>query len=43
VEGVFACGAATGPADFEDAISSAGAAAMKAVATLRRTAAAGQA
>lgn len=40
VEGVFACGAATGPADLEDSISSAGAAAMKAIATLRRKVAA---
>lgn len=38
VEGVFACGAATGPADLEDTISSASAAAMKAIATVRRTA-----
>jgi heterodisulfide reductase subunit A len=38
VEGVFACGAATGPADIEDSISSASAAAMKAIATVRRTA-----
>lgn len=34
-EGVLACGAALGPADLEDTISSAGAAAMKAVALLR--------
>jgi heterodisulfide reductase subunit A len=34
--GVFACGAALGPADLEDTISSAGAAATKAVALLRR-------
>ncbi|MGO9971533.1 MAG: FAD-dependent oxidoreductase [Solirubrobacteraceae bacterium] len=34
--GVFACGAALGPADLEDTISSAGAAAGKAVALLRR-------
>jgi heterodisulfide reductase subunit A2 len=33
--GVFACGAALGPADLEDTISSAGAAAMRAVAFLR--------
>jgi heterodisulfide reductase subunit A len=33
--GVFACGAALGPADLEDTISSAGAAAGKAVALLR--------
>ena len=39
-EGIFACGAATGPADLEDSISSASAAAMKAIATLRKTAAA---
>jgi heterodisulfide reductase subunit A len=36
VEGVFACGAATGPADLEDSISSAAAAAMKAIATVRK-------
>jgi heterodisulfide reductase subunit A len=35
-EGVFACGAALGPADLEDTISSAGAAATKAVALVRR-------
>ncbi|HDH03466.1 MAG TPA: CoB--CoM heterodisulfide reductase iron-sulfur subunit A family protein [Actinobacteria bacterium] len=35
VPGVFACGAATGPADLDDTISSAGAAAAKAVAFLR--------
>ncbi|HEX9696161.1 MAG TPA: FAD-dependent oxidoreductase [Actinomycetota bacterium] len=40
-EGVFVCGAAVGPADLEDTISSAGAAASKAVALVRRTAAAG--
>jgi heterodisulfide reductase subunit A2 len=34
--GVFACGAALGPADLEDCASSAGAAAMKALAFLRR-------
>jgi heterodisulfide reductase subunit A len=34
--GVFACGAALGPADLEDTISSAGAAASKAVALVRR-------
>jgi len=34
--GVFACGAALGPADLEDTVSSAGAAAGKAVALLRR-------
>ena len=33
--GVFAAGAATGPADLEDCVSSAGAAAMKAIAALR--------
>ena len=38
VDGVFACGASTGPADLEDSISSASAAAMKAIATVRRTA-----
>jgi heterodisulfide reductase subunit A len=36
VEGVFACGAATGPADLEDSISSAAAAAMKAIAAVRK-------
>lgn len=36
VDGVFACGATTGPADLEDSISSAGLAAMKAIATVRR-------
>lgn len=35
-EGFFAVGAALGPADLEDSISSGGAAAMKAVASLRR-------
>ena len=40
VEGVFACGASTGPADFEDTISSAGAAAMKAIGSMRRAASA---
>ena len=35
--GVFACGAALGPADLEDTVSSAGAAASKAVALVRRT------
>jgi heterodisulfide reductase subunit A len=35
-EGVFACGAALGPADLEDTISSAGAAAGKAVSLVRR-------
>ncbi len=41
VDGVFACGAATGPADIEDSVSSASAAAMKAIASLRAKAAAG--
>lgn len=36
VDGIFACGAATGPADLEDSVSSGGAAAMKAVSLLRR-------
>lgn len=36
VEGVFACGASTGPADLEDTISSASAAAMKAIACSRK-------
>jgi heterodisulfide reductase subunit A len=35
-EGIFACGAALGPADLEDTISSAGAAAVKAVSLVRR-------
>lgn len=35
VAGVFAAGAATGPADLEDCVSSAGAAAMKAIAATR--------
>ena len=35
-EGIFAAGAALGPADLEDTISSAGAAATKAVALIRR-------
>lgn len=35
-DGVFACGAALGPADLEDTISSAGAAAGKAVSLVRR-------
>jgi heterodisulfide reductase subunit A len=39
-EGIFACGAALGPADLEDTISSAGAAAMKAVSLVRSTTAA---
>ncbi|HET9719633.1 MAG TPA: disulfide reductase, partial [Solirubrobacteraceae bacterium] len=34
--GVFACGAALGPADLEDTISSAGAAANRAVSLVRR-------
>ncbi len=38
VDGVFACGAATGPADLEDSISSASAAALKAITTIRKTA-----
>jgi heterodisulfide reductase subunit A2 len=38
VEGIFACGAATGPADIEDSVSSASAAAMKAMAAVRRSA-----
>ncbi len=37
-EGVFACGASTGPADLEDTISSASAAAMKAITVVRKTA-----
>ncbi len=37
-EGIFAAGAAVGPADLEDSISMAGAAAMKAVGYLRRLA-----
>ena len=36
VEGVFACGASTGPADLEDTISSAGAAVMKAISSMRK-------
>jgi heterodisulfide reductase subunit A len=36
VPGVFAAGASTGPADLEDCVSSAGAAAMKAIAAVRR-------
>ncbi len=39
-EGVFACGAALGPADLEDTVSSAAGAAMKAVGYLRSHAAA---
>ena len=38
--GIFACGAALGPADLEDTVSSAAGAAMKAVGFLRRHAAA---
>jgi len=38
VPGIFAAGAATGPADLDDSISSAGAAAAKAVALLRSAA-----
>ncbi len=38
VEGVFACGACTGPSDLEDSISSASAAAMKAIAVVRKNA-----
>ncbi len=34
-EGIFACGAALGPADLEDTVSSAGLAALKAVALVR--------
>lgn len=37
--GIFACGAALGPADLEDTVSSAGAAAMKALALVSRPAA----
>jgi len=37
VEGVFACGASTGPADLEDSISSASAAALKAVVAVRNS------
>jgi heterodisulfide reductase subunit A len=36
VDGVFACGASTGPADLEDSISSASAAAMKALAAVQK-------
>jgi heterodisulfide reductase subunit A len=39
-EGIFACGAALGPADLEDTVSSAAAAAMNAVSYLRSRAAA---
>jgi len=38
VEGVFACGASTGPADIEDCVSSASAAAMKAIGSVRKLA-----
>ena len=38
-EGIFACGAALGPADLEDTVSSAAGAAMKAVGFLRQRAA----
>jgi heterodisulfide reductase subunit A len=38
-EGIYACGAALGPADLEDTVSSAANAAMKAVAFVRRSAA----
>ncbi|MCA8956967.1 MAG: FAD-dependent oxidoreductase, partial [Planctomycetes bacterium] len=41
VPGIFACGAATGPADLEDSVSSAAAAAMKAIGVVRRAALAG--
>ncbi|MCB0587708.1 MAG: CoB--CoM heterodisulfide reductase iron-sulfur subunit A family protein [Phaeodactylibacter sp.] len=37
VPGVFAAGAATGPADLEDSVSSAGLAAMKAIAAVRQS------
>lgn len=36
VPGIFAAGAATGPADLEDSVSSAGLAAMKAIAVVRQ-------
>jgi heterodisulfide reductase subunit A2 len=36
VEGVFAAGACTGPADLEDTVSAAGSAAMKAIGAIRR-------
>ena len=39
--GIFACGAALGPADLEDTVSSAAAAAMKAVGNLRQQAGTG--
>jgi heterodisulfide reductase subunit A len=38
VQGVFAAGACTGPADLEDCISAAGAAAMKAIGSVRKVA-----
>lgn len=38
VPGVFACGASTGPADLEDSISSASAAAIKAIGVVRKAA-----
>ncbi|HHL73604.1 MAG TPA: CoB--CoM heterodisulfide reductase iron-sulfur subunit A family protein [Bacteroidetes bacterium] len=38
VEGVYACGASTGPADLEDSVSSAGLAAMKAISLVRKAA-----
>ncbi len=37
VPGIFACGASVGPADFEDCVSTAGAAAIKAMAAIRNT------
>lgn len=43
VEGIFAAGACTGPADLEDSISMAGAAALKAAATVRKKLAAAEA
>jgi heterodisulfide reductase subunit A len=36
VDGVFAAGSCTGPADLEDCISAAGAAALKAISTIRK-------
>jgi len=38
VEGVFAAGACTGPSDLEDCISAAGAAAMKSISAIRKSA-----
>jgi len=38
VEGVFAAGACTGPADLEDTISAAGSAVMKSIASVRKIA-----